>query len=1160
MADNYLVEPNGNVVSAAPDEIEGLTRAGYTQASPEQIQSFQKSQELQTPGAMAETAAEGVARSATFGLSDLAVDPERAAALQEANPGSALLGEGVGFFSPSILSTAGSIAEKLGIKGAGKTGKWIGEYLTAPGLAGKAGEAVGELVGPKTVKLGEAKPDWEGRIAAMRAQTAQNEFYQKPFQAAQDQLDAATEAYNSTEEIAVKKLAKVERLQKERDDAMSFSMELRKANEAALNSAPEPGTPEHDDWRRIIDSIKEAQKKVVKTSKEFTDAQSERIQAQKAFEAASNHLEEVRPEWETAAQKMARLGGVKNVETAAEEVPPIYPPIPEGADRITNVPGGMLDPSTRAPMWPVEGQFSVKNGKPVLTPFLTKATEGIIPGMASGATEFGLYGVGNVISEAALSKPGEDNYGLTATGVLGTIGTSALFGGILGGVGSAGVGLYKAGLESLTNAVGDGEKSFLGSFLSKNPKIKNVIDVMNRNADGADIQGDLGRNSEGYNTTIKNFETTHPNATWQAKIAHAEQESWAKAAANSDWFKGSGLAEALKSAKTIGKGFWNSDNAPILKGIADSFNEDVKKSDKVDVNVTAEKNGFIESASKRAAEIPIVGGAVNDTIRDISTLFSRIPVESRLSPMGKELESILSGVKATEDVGARTKALFDAYEKFSDISARSETPPRVVEEMQGRIRKLISDESMMGRGANKLPDMIDADAAHINARDRMFHEASDKRITDAGNIKTEFTPETFKNLANDVNTPEGQARIKRVQDFYDTAKARGQAAAEFRKATDRFDIDYDNLHEASKRSAAENYARTVGNKAAGNAESIFGEQGAGPVSQGTETGGLGDLLTGAIAGSALGHAAGVAGHTLSHALGGGALGAGAAFLAHKAIPKLFRYALDNPGEAAHVLSTLYGISQNTAKVIERGAAAAVSRREFGASRGETIPGVSSVFTKDTPGLRRVYNKATEEVLKNANNSSNMIDNLHEATKGIAQYAPNVAAAMATTASLGISYLAQMMPKPGRAGAFGKELEIPASEMAKWLNIKDVVDYPQHILGYLRSGTLTPDLVQALQNVHKDYYDQLTSELSVQIQSAKHPFTGTQAMNFSMLLGVDALGTMEGTLPTQISYATQVSQAPQLPGNAPAGSPAAGKVNLAERIAPGMSKIANREQP
>ena len=118
---------------------------------------------------------------------------------------------------------------------------------------------------------------------------------------------------------------------------------------------------------------------------------------------------------------------------ASNAVPIKYPAIPTDAERVTGVSGIHFDPEGTAgnkfkQAAPLSGTFSIQNGRPIITPFVTKALENVVPGLASGATEFGLYGIGNVISEAALSDPNQDNYGLSAQSILGTVGTSAVLG------------------------------------------------------------------------------------------------------------------------------------------------------------------------------------------------------------------------------------------------------------------------------------------------------------------------------------------------------------------------------------------------------------------------------------------------------------------------------------------------------------------------------------------------------------------------------------------------------------------------------------------------------------------------------------------------------------------------------------------------------------
>ena len=143
-------------------------------ATPEETEHYQG---LQTPEAMVATGALGLARTTTFGLSDallraVGADTERAKELQAANPGTNFLGETAGYVSPALLEAAGSAVERLGVKGAGEAGELIGKWATGPGLAGQAGEAVGNILKPNVGKLAEPEIDIAGQMLAAKEAAA----------------------------------------------------------------------------------------------------------------------------------------------------------------------------------------------------------------------------------------------------------------------------------------------------------------------------------------------------------------------------------------------------------------------------------------------------------------------------------------------------------------------------------------------------------------------------------------------------------------------------------------------------------------------------------------------------------------------------------------------------------------------------------------------------------------------------------------------------------------------------------------------------------------------------------------------------------------------------------------------------------------------------
>lgn len=1243
-ANEYLINPRGQTVTVPHEQAEAAVRQeGFVPADQGQINEYDRVDALNGPAGMAESAALGAARSASFGLSDvglrgMGVSPQHLQEMEDINPGSSLIGEGLGFFSDSAIAAAGRAAEAAGIKGAAKTGKFIGDYLTAPGLAGRAGEVVEggvrSLLGTEPIDLAGQAVDpafYKGQDFRRAARAYASEMAEKRAReaaetgfipdvgavtnkAVKDHADYVRDAaeaaqYESNQAVEVPYQQARDAAQKTAEDfiaarvhyndengmynemkaARDFFKSQKDSLEADLktmlsDTPPVEGSPADAYMKRTQENWKKATDDFASSSRQLEGLEERREAAEKLLHEANVRHEQAKALRDVAAQTMARHGlpnaeragidaaanipkedfdaaiekaladararvrgignneGVINqageaarkaadkeaadlYEQSAED---FYPKIPGGAKRVTNPVGGQYftdpelpvnktpggGPANKAKVANLSGQFSIQNGRPVLTPFLTKATENILPAMAAGATEFGLYGVGNVISEAALQDPNNPRYDLTASGILGQIGLSGALGalGAIAGLsGSALSGTYKAGLEKLANAPKE-NLTAIAKLFSKEKyanKIGTFIDRLNEKAGGANPALDVQRamDSQGVDATVR----------------------WAGSATPSQM---SDIINFIGSIQDAG------DRATYLADITEAFKSE--RDNGIDSKAEARYNEWRETQAKRSPPNAVVGGAIdanlNDTIANLNKTYEAL----RGTRFEGSVKDILDTI--TSHQGSSLDRLYEVSGKLDDLIAHSEDLPRPLRDIQGSLRETLSNESLAGKGSREFLDLQESLARHNVAKELLDRDVAEKVLSRSGNIKVELTPESFTKIIDEPIPAIRAAKIEKLQDFYTATTDLQNKYQDFLKATGRFDTDEELLRAASNKTAQATYAANAANAANERAQKVVGDQGG----QGGSP--LGDVGAG-FAGAAIGHAASAAGHGLGGVLGGGA----AFFAAKKIVPKIFKYALDNPGEAAHVLSTLYGITKTATKNIERNVAAVVSRREYSSDR------LPTTIKKDPAGIRRSYNALVEDVLAHTNNQGMMIDKLHTSTAKLAQYAPNVAQALQTTAALAVNYLAAQIPQTGRAGTAGPKLEPPDSVISKIHAIRHVLDNPENIWKSFKAGTMIPELVQAVQNVYKDYYDRAAAELSVAIEAAKHPFTGTQSMMFSMFLGQDVMGSIKSTLPNQTNYAQGTAQQAPPPGNAPAGSPAASKLTLASRIAPGTTDVAQRER-
>jgi hypothetical protein len=170
---SYLLDEDGKVVTAHPDETPALLSIGYVPAGKQQIEEFKKEQAFHekygTTGQQVKTVAEGAAQALTLGTSTfvekhlLGVNPQDIKGRQEENPVDHTVGTILGVAAPLILSGGAAAPLEAGAEAGVEGVSALGQLsrATAPGLISKLGEATGEGV---THLLGEGAETVAGRI------------------------------------------------------------------------------------------------------------------------------------------------------------------------------------------------------------------------------------------------------------------------------------------------------------------------------------------------------------------------------------------------------------------------------------------------------------------------------------------------------------------------------------------------------------------------------------------------------------------------------------------------------------------------------------------------------------------------------------------------------------------------------------------------------------------------------------------------------------------------------------------------------------------------------------------------------------------------------------------------------------------------------------
>lgn len=160
----FYVDPSGQTVTVPKDQAGEAQAAGYSPATSEQIQAFQKQVQYGS-GVLnpVKAGAAAAARTATFGLSDQAltksgaVDPETLQGLEDANPVASTIGTGIGAVAPALVGDEAGVASALNpIKAVSRLGKAAegvvsgvlpaGESLASKIVSSAASKAVGSAI------------------------------------------------------------------------------------------------------------------------------------------------------------------------------------------------------------------------------------------------------------------------------------------------------------------------------------------------------------------------------------------------------------------------------------------------------------------------------------------------------------------------------------------------------------------------------------------------------------------------------------------------------------------------------------------------------------------------------------------------------------------------------------------------------------------------------------------------------------------------------------------------------------------------------------------------------------------------------------------------------------------------------------------------------
>lgn len=259
----------------------------------------------------------------------------------------------------------------------------------------------------------------------------------------------------------------------------------------------------------------------------------------------------------------------------------------------------------------------------------------------------------------------------------------------------------------------------------------------------------------------------------------------------------------------------------------------------------------------------------------------------------------------------------------------------------------------------------------------------------------------------------------------------------------------------------------------------------------------------------------------------GAAGLGAALWLGK------KFLESNKGAALVAAERVLNASSNAASVGMKGA----------------LAGTIAAFTAKIPAHEDTLKMGGE--LAKLDNPQNMVDHVHELTGGLANVAPQTAAAMSQTAIMQLNFLKSKLPNmPSPNSLNTKPLPPSGGALAKFGRYLGAVHDPVGTLtAQLGRGYVQPEVMETMQTVYPKLTAQLQEKAVEALSSAKSP----ESIPFATRT---AFGKFIGTpIDRQSPQAFAANQAAMQPeaSQGPTGSPKSGGVTLASRMTPGSQR-------
>lgn len=141
----------------------------------------------------------------------------------------------------------------------------------------------------------------------------------------------------------------------------------------------------------------------------------------------------------------------------------------------------------------------------------------------------------------------------------------------------------------------------------------------------------------------------------------------------------------------------------------------------------------------------------------------------------------------------------------------------------------------------------------------------------------------------------------------------------------------------------------------------------------------------------------------------------------------------------------------------------------GAQRGAVLSGLTDVSNKE-------YEKRVKRLQELSGNPQAMIDHMSSSTDALYSTAPNITQDINNSMVTSLSFLISKIPGPTTQMPLSGEYHVSDAEKEKFNMFYGVVDNPISILGSVKEGSLTGEMLDAVQATHPDLLQEMRAKV------------------------------------------------------------------------------------